>query len=54
MLIKLVIPEIMIPLVSTAAEIQILRNLVDKTATKIQKIHSIFELNMFCEKTFFL
>ena len=39
--IKLVIPEIMIPLVSTAAEIQILRNLVDKTATKIQKIHSI-------------
>ena len=39
--IKLVIPEIMIPLVSTAAEIQILRNLVDKTATKIQKEHSI-------------
>ena len=35
--IKLVIPEIMIPLVSTAAEIQILRNLVDKTAQKIQK-----------------
>ena len=39
--IKLVIPEIMIPLVSTAAEIQILRNLVDKTAKEIQKIHSI-------------
>ena len=27
----------MIPLVSTAAEIKILKNLVDKTATKIQK-----------------
>ena len=39
--IKLVIPEIMIPLVSTAAEIQILRNLVVKTAEEIQKIHSI-------------
>jgi len=39
--IKLVIPEIMIPLVSTAAEIQILRNLVKKTAEEIQKIHSI-------------
>ena len=39
--IKLVIPEIMIPLVSTAAEIRILRNLVDKTAKEIQKIHSI-------------
>ena len=39
--IKLVIPEIMIPLVSTAAEIQILRNLVDRTAEKIQKTHSI-------------
>ena len=39
--IKLVIPEIMIPLVSTAAEIQILRNLVDETAKKIQKQHSI-------------
>jgi len=39
--IKLVIPEIMIPLVSTAAEIKILRNLVDETAKKIQKIHSI-------------
>ena len=39
--IKLVIPEIMIPLVSTAAEIQILRKLVDKTAEQIQKIHSI-------------
>jgi len=39
--IKLVIPEIMIPLVSTAAEIKILRNLVDKMAKKIQEIHSI-------------
>ena len=39
--IKLVIPEIMIPLVSTAAEIQILRKLVDKTAQEIQKEHSI-------------
>jgi len=39
--IKLVIPEIMIPFVSTAAEIEILRNLVDKTAQKIQKTHSI-------------
>ena len=39
--IKLVIPEIMIPLVSTAAEIKILRSLVDKTAKDIQKIYSI-------------
>jgi len=39
--IKPVIPEIMIPLVSTAAEIQILRNLVVKTAEEIQKIHSV-------------
>ncbi len=39
--IKPVIPEIMIPLVSTAAEIQILRSLVVKEAEKIQKIHSI-------------
>tara|TARA_Y100000590_G_scaffold375638_1_gene440695 strand:- start:1572 stop:4202 length:2631 start_codon:yes stop_codon:yes gene_type:complete len=39
--IKLVIPEIMIPLVSTAAEIQILKNLVDKTAKEVQKKHSI-------------
>jgi len=39
--IKSVIPEIMIPLVSTAAEIQILKNLVDKTATEIQKKHSL-------------
>jgi len=38
---KLVIPEIMIPLVSTAAEIKILRSLVDKTAKDIQKIYSI-------------
>jgi pyruvate,orthophosphate dikinase len=39
--VKLVIPEIMIPLVSTATEIKILRNLVDKTAKEIQKKHSI-------------
>jgi len=39
--IKPVIPEIMIPLVSTAAEIQILRKLVVDTAEEIQKIHSI-------------
>jgi len=39
--IKLVIPEIMIPLVSTAAEIEILKNLVNKTAEKIQKAHSV-------------
>jgi len=39
--IKPVIPEIMIPLVSTAAEIQILRNLVNKTAEEVQKKHSI-------------
>ncbi len=39
--IKLVIPEIMIPLVSTAAEIQILRHLVDTIAKKVQKKHSI-------------
>jgi len=38
---KLVIPEIMIPLVSTAAEIQILRNLVEKTASEVQKKHKI-------------
>jgi len=38
--IKSVIPEIMIPLVSTAAEIQILKNLVDRTATEIQKKYS--------------
>jgi pyruvate, orthophosphate dikinase len=38
---KLVTPEIMIPLVSTAAEIKILRNLVEKTVEKIQKIHEI-------------
>ena len=31
----------MIPLVSTAAEIQILKKLVDRTAEKIQKAHSI-------------
>ncbi len=39
--IKLVIPEIMIPLVSTVAEIRILRNLVNKTVEEIQKKHSI-------------
>lgn len=39
--VKLVIPEIMIPLVSTAAEIKILRNLVEKTAEEVQKKHSI-------------
>ena len=39
--IKPVIPEIMIPLVSTAAEIKILRSLVIITAEEIQKIHSI-------------
>ncbi len=38
---KSVIPEIMIPLVSTAAEIQILKNLVDKIANEIQRKHSI-------------
>ena len=38
---KSVIPEIMIPLVSTAAEIQILRNLVVETAERIQKAHKI-------------
>jgi len=39
--IKSVIPEIMIPLVSTATEIQILKNLVDRTAAEVQKKHSI-------------
>jgi pyruvate,orthophosphate dikinase len=39
--VKLVIPEIMIPLVSTAAEIRILRNLVEKTAEAVQKKYSI-------------
>ena len=39
--IKSVIPEIMIPLVSTAAEIEILKNLVDKTAGEIQKKYSM-------------
>ena len=38
---KLVIPEIMIPLVSTAAEIQILRSLVESTAAEVQKKHNI-------------
>jgi len=38
---KLVIPEIMIPLVSTAAEIQILRKLVEETAIETQKKHKI-------------
>tara|TARA_E500000331_G_scaffold60343_1_gene54815 strand:- start:3894 stop:6557 length:2664 start_codon:yes stop_codon:yes gene_type:complete len=44
--IKLVIPEIMIPLVSTAAEIEILRKLVDKIAKEIQKKHSV-KINYF-------
>ncbi len=39
--IKPVIPEIMIPLVSTASEIKILGNLVKTTAEEIQKKHSI-------------
>ena len=39
--IKLVIPEIMVPLVSTEAEIRIIKNLVDKKAREIQKEHSI-------------
>ena len=38
---KPVIPEIMIPLVSTAAEIEILRKLVDGVAKEIQKKKSI-------------
>ena len=39
--VKLVIPEIIIPLISTATEIKILRNLVEKTAKEVQKKHSI-------------
>ena len=39
--IKPVIPEIMIPLVSTAAEIKILKDLVNKTAKEIQKKNSV-------------
>ncbi len=39
--VKLVIPEIMIPLVSTVAEIKILRSLVEKTAKEVQKKHSV-------------
>jgi pyruvate,orthophosphate dikinase len=39
--VKLVIPEIMIPLISTATEIKILRNLVEKTAKEVQKKYSI-------------
>jgi pyruvate,orthophosphate dikinase len=39
--IKLVIPEIMIPLVSTAAEIEILKKLVDEVAKNSQKKHSM-------------
>jgi len=38
---KSIIPEIMIPLVSTTAEIQILRNLVVEIAERIQKAHKI-------------
>ena len=36
-----VIPEIMIPLVSTAKELEILRSLVDKIAQQVQKKHSM-------------
>ena len=36
----------MIPLVSTAKEIQILRKLVEKTAHKIQKKHNV-KINYF-------
>ena len=39
--VKLVIPEIMIPLISTATEIKILRKLVEKTAKEVQKKYSI-------------
>ena len=39
--VKLVIPEIMIPLISTATEIKILRDLVEKTAKEVQKKYSI-------------
>jgi len=39
--VKLVIPEIMIPLISTATEIKILRELVEKTAKEVQKKYSI-------------
>jgi len=39
--IKSVIPEIMIPLVSTAAELQILKKLVDRTAAEVQKKNSV-------------
>ena len=35
--IKSIIPEIMIPLVSTEAEIEIMKNLVDKVADKVKK-----------------
>ena len=39
--IQSVIPEIMIPLVSTAKELEILRTLVDKIANQVQKKYSI-------------
>ncbi len=39
--IQSVIPEIMIPLVSTARELEILRTLVDKIANQVQKKHSM-------------
>jgi len=39
--IKLVIPEIMIPLVSTEAEIKIMKNLVNRIAEKIQNENNI-------------
>jgi len=39
--VKLAIPEIMIPLISTTTEIKILRDLVEKTAKEVQKKYSI-------------
>ncbi len=38
---KSIIPEIMIPLVSTEAEIEIMKNLVDRVANKVQKENKI-------------
>ncbi len=46
--IKLVIPEIMIPLVSTAAEIQILRRLVENTANEIPFFQLFAYIYLFC------
>jgi pyruvate,orthophosphate dikinase len=39
--IKSIIPEIMIPLVSTEAEIKIMKNLVDRIADDVQKKHNV-------------